>query len=71
MTKGTISINDLPPDARRKVLKAAGKKRRSANKTFTVEHERRYALRVLALISDLSQGERARVLARATKVNNV
>jgi len=71
VSKKPLTINDLEPEVRKKVLAAAGKTRRSPNKTFTVEHERRYALRVLAEISDLSQSERARVLARATKVNNV
>lgn len=64
-----IDFNELPAAARKAVLAQTGRKRASARKTFTVEHERRYALRVLALVSDLSQAERARVLARATKAN--
>lgn len=64
-----LALSDLPADVRRKALAAAGKKRKPAERTFTVEHERRYALRVLAVISELTQQQRARVLARAEKAN--
>lgn len=40
-------------------------------KTFTVEDERQYAIKVLATISNLNQKERDRVLARADKLNRV
>ncbi len=38
---------------------------------FTAEHERRYAMRALALVAELSQAERGRVLRRALKINDI
>jgi hypothetical protein len=40
-------------------------------KTFTAEKERQYAIKVLNVIHDIKQGERARVLKRAISMNNV
>jgi len=40
-------------------------------KTFTVEDERQYALKILASMSNLTQRERDRVLSRADKVNRI
>jgi len=67
----TLGIKDLPPDARRKLLATLGRTRTPASRSFTAEHERRFALRVCELISELSQDQRRRVLARALKVNAV
>ncbi len=62
----TIKIDDLPAEVRKKLGVQKQK-----TKTFTAEHERRYALRVLALISDLKQSERDRVLRKAIAKNKV
>ena len=40
-------------------------------KKFTAEHERQFAIKALNLLSTLTQSERARVLRRATTLNNV
>ena len=40
-------------------------------KTFTAQHERRFAIKVLNVISELSQSERNRVLRRAIQMNDV
>ena len=44
---------------------------RTRKQTFTVEHERQYAIKVLNPISNLNQRERERVLLRAIKLNRV
>lgn len=60
------TIDDLPAEVKKQFGLEKQKK-----KTFTAEHERRYALRVLALISDLKQTERDRVLRKAIAKNKV
>lgn len=50
-------------------IKAAEK--RKSRQRFTAEHERRHALLVLALVAELSQVERGRVLRRALKINDI
>jgi len=68
----SLSVADLPPDLKKKVRAATGRARLSSRaRTFTIEHERRWALRVLALVSGLTQDQRRRVLARAAKANTV
>jgi len=39
--------------------------------TFTVEHERQNAIRVLNVIAGLTQRQRERVLQRALKTNKI
>ena len=41
------------------------------NQTFLASDERRHAITVLNVISDLSQDERKRVLRRAEKMNSI
>ena len=41
------------------------------NYSFTAENERKYAIKILAVISDLKQKERARVLKRSIQINNI
>ena len=50
-------------------LKKLGLKK-PRTKTFTAQHERRYAIKVLNVISELKQSERCRVLKRASSMNN-
>jgi len=68
MARPAVNIKDLPPDIQKRVRKTVGipKARR-----FTAEQERRHALLILAAIADLTQAERARVLVRAKRINEV
>lgn len=66
-----VKFDDLPPNAKAAALKASGRSRRPASRRFTAEQERRYALRVLAVIAELAQADRRRVLKRALLVNAV
>lgn len=59
-----LKIEDLTPEARKKY----GVKR-PRRTTFDKEAVRRYAIRCLAEIGELTQGERRRVLEHALKVN--
>lgn len=61
-----MNINELDPDT----LKKLGLKK-PRQKTFTAEHERRFAIKVLNVIHELSQNERGRVLRRAIQMNGV
>jgi hypothetical protein len=61
-----MNIDELDQDT----LKKIGLKR-PRTKTFTAEHERRFAIKVLNVIQELSQNERARVLRRTIQMNNV
>jgi hypothetical protein len=61
-----INASDLEPDQ----LKELGV-RQPRVKAFTREHERRWSLKVLAVIAHLSQDQRSRVLKHALKVNKV
>jgi|TARA_R110000824_G_scaffold15817_1_gene66347 hypothetical protein len=60
-----MNIDELDQDT----LKKIGLKR-PRTKTFTAEHERRFAIKVLNVIQELSQNERARVLRRTIQMNN-
>tara|TARA_R100001086_G_C11709701_1_gene223793 strand:- start:286 stop:513 length:228 start_codon:yes stop_codon:yes gene_type:complete len=44
---------------------------RTREQSFTVHHERQYAIKVLNPIANLTQRERERVLLRAIKLNKV
>jgi hypothetical protein len=71
MARPTLSLEELTPEQRAAVRQATGRKRLPARRTFTADLERRYALRILAPISELTQDQRRRVLRRASKVNEV
>jgi hypothetical protein len=60
-----VKAEELPPDIRVQLGLPA---RRSS---FKQEDVRRWALKVLAVMGELSQKERARVLRHALKVNDV
>jgi hypothetical protein len=63
-----FKIEDAPPEVLEKLGLAAPKKRL---RTFTAEMERRHAIKCLGQIADLEQSQRARVLRRALKMNEV
>lgn len=64
MKSARMTIDDLTPETRRKL--GLTKQRRT---TFDKESVRRYAIRCLAEIAELTQQERRRVLEHALKVN--
>lgn len=70
-SKAAVALSDLSPEARAAVRRQLGRSRLAAPRKFTREHERRYSLRILAEIAELSQTERRRVLRHALKVNDV
>ncbi|MBA3895122.1 MAG: hypothetical protein H0X69_15800 [Gemmatimonadales bacterium] len=64
----SIALDDLPADARERLgLKAPRKPRRGMSK----DQVRTHALRVLAVIAELSQADRRRVLEQALRANAV
>ena len=65
-TRPSISVDDLTPEARR----ALGVKRQR-RQTMTKDEVRTAAIRVMAVMADLSPAERRRVLAQASKLNEV
>jgi len=69
--KPTLTLDDLPPEARREVLTRAGRKKRPYRRTLTADNERSLALEALAEMSALSRDQRRRVLLRALKINAV
>lgn len=62
----SLSLEDLDGDTLRKLGVT-----RPRQKKFTAENERQFAIKALNLLSTLTQSERARVLRRATTLNNV
>jgi len=66
-----LTLDDLPPDARRKLLEQHGRKRAPRRTSFSKDRVRTYAIRVLAVVADLSPSERSRVLAMAGQMNEV
>jgi hypothetical protein len=62
----SININEIDGET----LKKLGIKKPRV-KTFTAEMERQYAIKVLNVINDIKQGERARVLRRAITMNSI
>jgi hypothetical protein len=64
----SIPLDDLPAEAREKLgFKPPRKPRRGMNK----DQVRTHALRVLAVIAELSQADRKRVLEQALRANAV
>jgi len=60
----TMNVNDLPPA----MLKQLGI-RKQKGQGFTKESVRSWSLKTLALLAELSQDQRRRVLEHALKVN--
>lgn len=60
-----LNVDDLDPE----VLKKLGLKK-GQKKTFYAEDERQFAIKVLNVISGLTQKERGRVLKRAITMND-
>lgn len=61
-----INLRDVPAAVRKQL----GLKRRP-QRSMTMHEVRSYSLRVMAVMADLTQRERARVLRQALKVNDV
>jgi hypothetical protein len=62
----SINAADLSPDQKKELGIRAERQTR-----FTQDEVRGYALKVLALMANLTRAERARVLRHAQKVNKV
>ena len=62
----TLNVNDLPPA----MLKQLGI-RKPRNQNFTKESVRSWSLKTLALLAELHQDQRRRVLEHALKVNRL
>jgi hypothetical protein len=66
-----LPLDDLPPEARRKLLAQHGRKRAPRRSKFSKDQVRTYAIRVLSVVADLSPSARERVLAMAGRMNAV
>ena len=66
MTTKKLTLDDLPKEARQKFGL-----RKPRQQQFSKDQVRTHALRVLGELANLTQDQRARVLAHAIKVNNV
>lgn len=67
----TIPFDQLPPEARKRALAGAGRKRAPRKGTFSKDRARTFAIRALAAMAELSQSQRDRCLALASKMNRV
>lgn len=61
-----VNLNDLSPEVRKRL-----KVRKRRTRSMTINEVRSYALRVLAVVADLSPAERGRVLRQAGRLNEV
>jgi hypothetical protein len=66
MTRPAVDLRDIPADVR----KSLGLKRQ-ARRSMTMHEVRSYSIRVLAVMADLQQSQRTRILRHALKVNDV
>jgi hypothetical protein len=66
MTRPAININDVPKETAKKL--GLAKKR---DRSFSKDHVRGWALKILAEMSALTQDQRRRVLDHAKKVNSL
>ena len=64
MSKARMKLEDLTPELRKRLGIT-----RTRRTTFDKESVRRHAIRCLAVLVELGQKERARVLEHALKVN--
>jgi hypothetical protein len=67
----SVALADLPDDVRKQLEKKTGRKIRGPRKQWPVDEVRRYTIRCLTPLADLTQGQRRRVLAHAAKLNDV
>lgn len=67
MAKPVAEWADIPPDVRKQL----GLKRPRAAKSMNMHTVRTYSIRVLHVVADMTQKDRARVLRHALKVNEV
>lgn len=70
----SLNINDLDQETLSKLGLVEEHKtinRKPRNQTFTKEHVRSNALKVLSVVASLSQNQRDRVLNHAIKINAV
>lgn len=71
---GKISADEIPPEVLARAMAKAGMgkpPRKAPTRSMTMHEVRTYAIRVLNVMADLTDTERARVLRHATKVNEV
>lgn len=69
-TRPKINLADLPPDVRKKLREQQGiKKPRKPG--ISKDAVRTAAFRMLAVVADMTAGERRRVLTHAGKLNSV
>jgi hypothetical protein len=70
---GVIDFKDLSPEVQARVKAQTGgkKPRKTRVQNMTKEDCKREAIRVLAVVADLSDSERERVLRMAIKLNEV
>lgn len=66
-----LSLDELPPGARQKALKAVGRKRRPRQSQFSKDRARTYAIRCLAAMADLTPAQRDRCLTIAKSMNRI
>lgn len=69
--RGVLPLSELTPELKKKVLQRAGRKRAPRRNVFPKDRARTWAIRVLAVIADLTPSERGRVLMLAQRMNNV
>lgn len=68
----TLNVEDLPPDVRKRLREQGVKVTRPRSRRGLNMHGvRSFAIRVLEVMADQTQSDRARVLRHALKVNDV